>query len=463
MNANKYDKNSVNSIVDFAWGIIDKTLAEVVEIPAETVNVRNRGDLGSLIEKYYFEHLPANTHDPDFPDAVLELDDNSGLRNYKGLELKTTGLLRTKDKGFKAKERLVLTMINYESIVNENWENSSLRKKCRLMLILFYLYEKDLKVQHRKFVLQPFLYELELSESDLTQIRKDWEWIRNAVQQSKAHELSEGDTFYLSACRKGSGGANEKLVRQPNTDVGAKSRAFSFKASYLTKIINDNFSEASRSESESLKIDRNLSISETIESKFSNYLGLPTSEIADVLNYPSKGENHKSFRKDLANRILSPNGKKIEQLEKAGIELKTIRLNRFGLPREAMSFPGFKFKDIIHEEWSESSFASKLESKFLFAIFKEDDSGIERLFKVAFWNMPYSDRLEARKVWERTKILTLNSQPHEFPRESETSVAHVRPKGKNGMDKSEMPDGSLYLKQCFWLNKGYIAKIISDL
>lgn len=463
MDSNIYDKTSVNSIVEFARGLINKSLAEVAYIPLEMVNSRNRGDLGSLIERYFFEHVPANNHDPDFPHAELVITDISGARTYVGLELKTTGLVKTKDSGFKAKERLVLTMINYESIVNESWENSSLRRKCRLMLILFYKYEKESNVVDRKFVLEPLLYELEIPENDLNQIRQDWEWIKNAVKNSRAHELSEGDTFYLGACRKGAGGPNEKLVRQPNSDTGAKSRAFAFKASYLNKIINDHFSEPSKREGDSLELRENLTIAISIESKFKRFLGLSTTEIAEILNYPSKGKNHKGFRKDLANRILSPSGKNIIELEKAGIELKTIRLKQTGVPREAMSFPGFKFHEIVKEEWESSSFCSKLESKFLFAVFKEDELGVERLYKVAFWNMPYLDREEARTVWENAKFHTSMSKPKLFPKESETSVAHVRPKGKDGSDKGLLPDGSRYLKQCFWLNKKYIAKVTEGL
>ena len=103
-----------------------KTLSEAVNLPEGVANSRNRGDLGSLVEKYYFEHTPPNNHDPDFKEA--------------GLELKTTGVLVRTEK-YRAKERLVLTMIDYEVIVTETWEKSTFYNKCKLMLILFYLYK----------------------------------------------------------------------------------------------------------------------------------------------------------------------------------------------------------------------------------------------------------------------------------------------------------------------------------
>ena len=102
MDKASYYKSSVQSIFEFALRLTGKTLAEMVSLPEGVTNKRNRGDLGTLIEKYYFEHQPPTNLGPDFPDADLEL--------------KTTGLVRNKDGKYKAKERLVLTMINYEVI-----------------------------------------------------------------------------------------------------------------------------------------------------------------------------------------------------------------------------------------------------------------------------------------------------------------------------------------------------------
>ena len=42
------------------------------------------------------------------------------------------------------------------------------------------------------------------SEEDLKIIKHDWNLINGKILKGKAHELSEGDTFYLGACTKGS-------------------------------------------------------------------------------------------------------------------------------------------------------------------------------------------------------------------------------------------------------------------
>jgi DNA mismatch repair protein MutH len=433
-----YDKTSVESIHEFAKQLTGKSLREVVYIPTALINDRNRGDLGSLVESFYFQHRPATNHGPDFPEA--------------GLELKTTGVVKKSDGSYRAKERLVLTMINFESIVGEVWEGSSLLGKCRLMLILFYLYRKELPVVDRIFVLDPLLYSL--PNEDLEIIKSDWEFIKKKVESGKAHELSEGDTFYLGACRKGSGGEGEALRKQPFSDEGAKARAFSFKPSYMNKLIGERASSV-----KSLGVGLNLSFQEATAIRFYPFVGMSIEEISVLLDHHKKSLNHKGFHRELALRILAHGKDLPPELTKAGIEMKTVRIQQNGRPREAMSFPGFKFLDIVNEEWEKSSFFERLERKFLFVVFQTGPDGIERLLKVAYWNMPYEDRLEAMRVWEETKRrVALDAT--DLPKSSESLVAHVRPKGRNGNDVIPTPQGGMHLRQCFWLNAGYLEQVI---
>lgn len=441
LSSQKYDKTSPDSILQYAKNLTGKSLSQVVEISHIKENTKNRGDLGLLIEKYYFEHSPGPVTGPDFPEA--------------GVELKTTGLIKKSDGTLRPKERLVLKMIDFETIIDEEWETSSLYKKCKLMLLMFYLYDKNLPVYDRKFVLDPLLYEI--PANDLEQIRADWEVIREKVRAGKAHELSEGDTFYLGACRKGSGGDSEKLRKQPKSDVLAKSRAFSFKPNYLNLVINghgvqvDELGIASSKTFEQLTLER-----------FEPYIGKSIDEISQAFGLVKQSRNHKGFHRQIAVRILSAGASSVLELEKADIEMKTIRLQRNGRPKEPMSFPGFKFTEILSQEWEDSSFFERIERKFLFVVFQTGPDGIERLNRIGYWNMPYSDRLEAQRVWEETKARVAIDATN-LPRQSESDVAHVRPKGRDGKDKLLTPQGGMYLKQCFWLNRSYVATAVKNL
>lgn len=433
-----YDKTSPDSILEFAQGLSGKTLAEAVDMTLSNENIRNKGDLGAMVERYYFKYEPNSFHGPDFAEA--------------GVELKTTGVVPKSQGGYKAKERLVLSMINYMTLVQEHWETSSLMEKSRLMLILFYLYEKGLAVIDRRFVLNPLLFEFPLE--DLEIIRRDWEAIKQKIKEGKAHELSEGDTYYLGACRKGSGGASEKLRNQPFSEVKAKARAFSLKPSYVNKIIDGHATEAN-----ALKVTADVSIEEATRNKFKPYIGKTIEEISTILDFHKQGKNDKGFYRSLTMRILGGTKRTVPELDKAGIELKTIRVNKDWMPAEAMSFPTFKYMDIIEEEWEESSFFDKIEQKFLFVIFREDNEGNLRLEKVNYWNMPYLDREEAHRVWEDTKR-RVAIDARDLPKSTESRVAHVRPKAKNAQDTLPTPQGEQLVKKCFWLNRSYIGDVI---
>ena len=434
-----YDKTSPESILEFASRLTGKSLAELVDFPDDVMNKKNKGDLGSLLETFYFEHRPPTNSGPDFEQA--------------GVELKATGVVPHKVLKYKAKERLVLTMINFEEIVNEKWETSTLHKKCQLMLIMFYLYQKQVEVIDRKFVIDPLLYRM--YEWDLPQIRTDWEAIRAKVIDGKAHELSEGDTVYLGAARKGSGGPNEPLRRQPNSSVGAKARAFSFKAPYVDALISGE-----KVLPAVLDISEKVSFEEAVRRRFSKFERQTVAEIAARFGLAKTSKSQKGFHRQLAVKMLAAGGNSIPELDRAGIELKTIRLGKNGKPKESMSFPGFKFLDIVNEDWEDSSFFEKIEKKFLFVVFETGAS--DEVFRSAFlWNMPYVDRLEAQRVWEDTRR-RVAIDATDLPGMTESPVAHVRPKGRDGNDKIPTPQGGFHLRQAFWLNARYIGSIINS-
>ena len=466
-----YDKNSVQSIYEHALKLKGHTLADLVPKTLIMTNARNKGDLGSLVERIYFEHIPAQNHGPDFPEA--------------GLELKTTGVeSRVRKSGYRAKERLSLMMIDYETLGKETWKTSSLLNKCKLMLIQLYDYGQGNSVTERIFVLDPLLIllcdtteldippgsaDLKFIESkclripqvDLQIIKDDWELIRRMVIEGKAHELSEGDTNYLKASRKGDGGADEAKRRQINSNHLAKSRGFSLKQGYLSKLI-----ESHETSSGTLGVLPNLSFEQATQLKFKPFIGMSVNEISQHFGFFKRNKNHKGFHKELAIRILADGGGSVPELEKAEIKLKTIRVEKSDSsaeykPKEAMSFRNFKYLELVDQEWEESFFAEDIEKRFLFVVFQIHSNFEERLVRVFYWNMPLDDRMEAERVWKDTKRrVAINAR--DLPKSSESHVAHVRPHARNANDTERTPQDEFLVKKSFWLNQKYIAKIVTE-
>lgn len=468
----KYDKSSIKSIALHSRLLIGKSLSQVVELPASILNLedkRNKGNLGKLVEKYHFEHDPPNDDAPDFPDAELELKVTGVLKDVR----------RQGVEGLKAKERLVLKNIHFGKIQSESWEDSAIKKKCQKMLLLFYLYAKEVPAVHRVFVLEPLvsafpgsqidkrdleesgIFVIEIPEEDVAQMKRDWELIQKKVKNNEAHTISEGDTKYLKACRKGAGGENEKLQRytslvKPEGEQLAPTRAFSFPASYITTLI-----EAQKGRVSKLGVTAEIGFEEATQLRITPFIGDSTKEIAHKLGIPFNTRD-KAFRARLVKGILSSGGSSVHELDKAGITLKTIVVDERLMPKESMSFPAFDYCEIVEQEFEDSEFFESTESTFLFVVFKKLTNDEQVLEKAFYWNMPYEDRLEALNVWKQTKELVSAGRYEELPRSSQNPVAHVRQHARRKTDVSPTPQGGFQVKRCFWLNRRYIGKLVND-
>src|SRR5690606_3449321 len=179
------------------------------------------------------------------------------------------------------------------------------------------------------------------------------------------------DTFYLGACTKG---ANASTVRQqPFSEIPAKQRAYSFKQGYVNHIIASIAGETKEVYGKlipSVKEAKKKTIEEIVIEKFKPYYGKTIEEILDKTGV-ELNTSAKSFYANLTKAILGIElNKEIEEFEKAEIQVKTIRLKENNLPKEDISFPNFKYEEIVTEEWDDSNFKDILEHKFLFVFFQ---------------------------------------------------------------------------------------------
>lgn len=420
-----------------------------------------KGMMGHIIEESLFGYEINSNSEADFADL--------------GVELKVTPIKENKNKTLSAKERLVLNIINYMKEADVDFENSSFWKKNRRMLLIFYLWQKDIKSKDYK-IIESLLYDY--PDEDLEIIKNDWDIINQKIKDGLAHELSEGDTMYLGACTKG---ANRKsLVKQPYSNKLAMQRAYSLKQSYMTTLIRQLISHE---ELISIASDDELKVKdfETIlKEKFAPYLDMTLEEIAFQRGVTLNKE-FKSRIQGLISDILGIKGaklSKIEEFAKANIEFKTIRLKANGKPKESMSFEQIDFHKWIAQEWEDSVIYKKFEeTKFLLVVFQENNQD-ELIFKgVKLWNMPKSIlEKDIYDMWQAT-VQTLKEgveivkQPwgkgyrytNNLPKSTDNRVAHIRPKATNAEDKTKLPDGQMITKQAYWLNSNYIAEIVKDL
>lgn len=450
-----YNPKDKKSIIDYAQLLKGKTLRQVCDPSILKHNYTGKGNFGQILEKFYFGYDPNSKSEADF----FEI----------GMELKSSPLKQLKNNEYRSKERLVLSIIDYLKIVDQSFYESDFWKKNANILLIFYLHQAGFDILD---YLIKLVDEWNFPNTDLEIIKKDWQLIKQKVADGKAHELSEGDTFYLGACTKG---ANALSVRkQPFSKIPAKQRAYSLKQGYVNHIIASIAGETKEVYGKlitSATIAKKQTIEEVVISKFKPYYNKTVEQILKKTGVKIN-TTAKSFYANLTKAILGIElDKEIEEFEKAEIIVKTVRLKENNLPKEDISFSNFKYEEIVNEEWDESNFKDILEHKFLFVFFQFENEELV-LRKVKFWNMPYIDILEAEKVWEETKrIVSKGKIVREvkdgirytnFPNKSFNSVSHVRPHATNAADtyplptKDKLTKAKEYTKHCFWLNNTYV-------
>lgn len=453
-----FDITSADSIIEFAKKLKNQTLRQACGKEIEKHGYKGKGNFGQILEKYYFGYEPNSEAEPDFKEA--------------GIELKSSPLKKLKNGEFRSKERLVLNIINYLEVHKEEFENSSFWKKNSHLLLVFYLHDKD---SDSLDYLIKLVGSWQYSDEDLKIIKHDWETINQKIKDGKAHELSEGDTFYLGACTKGST-ALKSYREQPFNEEKAKQRAYSLKQGYVNHIIAKIAQEEQAVYGKIIEkpeiLDEVQSIEDVVISKFQPFYGKSIVQIENELGL-ELNQNAKSYFANLTNAILGLKlGQRIEEFEKANIQVKTVRLKENNLPKEDISFPTFEYQELIKTDWDDSDFKNILESKFFFVFYQYEDTNLI-LRKVRFWNMSQSDIMEAKVVWDRMvevvskgkivrEVSSLGVRKTYFPKKVENRISHVRPHARDAADtyKLPVPDRltklTEYTKHCFWFNASYV-------
>lgn len=459
-----YDKRSKESILKHARLLLGKSLWQLH--PEARQIQSGKGGLGNAVEKYHFGYDPNSKSEADFAEA--------------GIELKCTPLKRLPDGSMVSKERLVLNMIDYVEESKKTFYESSFWKKNELLLLMFYLHE-EFKLSFDELFKIIRLWNF--PETDLKIIKDDWTVIHNKILAGKAHELSEGDTFYLAACTKGSK-AGAEMREQPNSSEKAPQRAYSIKSKYINSIILDSlkhpemFNDVYMSEKQRQKIEMAIADTESIvrdvkdyqedetfeqliERKFKKFYGKTIAEI-EVEAGVNLGQS-KSMAYNACRAILGVKANKIAEFEKAGIAIKTIRLEQNGNLKEAMSFPNVNYKEIVQEDsWENSALYEMFTQRFLFVVFRKPEQKNDkevRLEKVMFWTMPVGDLKQGKILWEDTQFKVNMGDYDHFMKTADNPVCHIRPKAQNAADTTESAQGQQVKKMCYWLNREYVKKL----
>ena len=437
--------------------VIGKTFYEIDQHSRLSSKNKNKGNLGQIIEESHFGYKLNSKSEADFSEL--------------GIELKVTPFKKNKKQTFSAKERLALNIINYMEEFQYEFNTSSFWRKNQKLLLMFYEWIPEIDRGDYRIV-ETILYKF--LEEDLFVIKKDWEFIVQKIRNGEAHLLSEGDTHYLGACTKG---ANKGSLRQqPFSDIPAMQRAFSLKQSYMTALVREYITDEKLRNFASGQELQDKSIEQLLYEKFESYIGMTLEEMADKLDIEINLSNKASVA-NLISTLLGVKGTrldKIAEFAKANIQFKTVRLELNGVPKEHMSFVNIQFKEVANEVWEESYIYDYFsQTQILFVVFQYDEDRKLIFRGVKLWHLTLeiietklkAFWMELHRILSEGVIFTETTRgiSNNLPNAKFNGYFHVRPKGRNAADKVELPNGQWITKQCYWMDRQFVAEIVSDL
>ncbi|QGS51851.1 MutH/Sau3AI family endonuclease [Spiroplasma tabanidicola] len=446
----------IQEILDKARKIIGIKFKDLWDID---FNQKDKGSIGNLIQEKLFNISRNSKKEPDFLDLNIELKVIPVKQTDLANETKTH-IYKINNKKYKVapKERMVLNLINYEILDKETkFEESSLFLKNKITLVIVYLHDFNLP-KEEWFVIDAFIYNIKQNEQ-YEIIKKDWEIIKNKVNDGLAHELSEKDTDLLAACTKGS--SANSVRNQPHNKILAKQRAFSFKIPFINSLITqyrdqkeifELFSEYKKEYK--VAYDYNEVISE-----LKKLIG------TDLSNYGNWNAFGKSPHRNAFKEYLKLNNNLLfDYLISTDYKIVCKVLKNNKIQEEIGAQHDLNIYDTINNNFYDSEFYSKVVLfKYIVIGINKENKTIESIYEYSFSN----DDIETlEKVYELTKdeilrIMNLDQSDRikpNFIQKGDDLLVHLRPhasKGINVYNKSSLN----ITRQTWWINKNLFKKI----
>lgn len=470
----------------------------------------DKGRIGFLVQEVYFDEPRDNEAQADLG-AV-------------GVELKVSPLIYKTRAGLKVKERLVLGMINRNGHLPERFCDSHIYNKCKLMMLVYYIDETNQGKTPFQFPFYKSAY-VKIPEVDMAMIEQDYRYIRDCVNEGRYSDLHEREAHYLSPCTKNGGRAfsfKPSYMNQLfNEYIDANNLLYDPDKDEETYDIIRQY-DAIISDADEL---RGHTFEEIVLNRFKPYIGMTVTEIRQSLMEPDDFEQWSS-RKTIDKAefarttfaMLGITSGQAEEFVRSNTYVKTLRVNSDLTMNEDISFSAFEFKELMEESWEESTvYEEMVDRQFLWSVFKE--KGDDFVFHGArFWSLPQEDEHIIHEGWDdirdiirkgvkfvkdqkedgsliltkRGKSRMLNNFPdskNTNPKRKEyrlckspkayNKIISIRPHASlvyydlksigyadtenprsNG---SELPNGDIMTKQCFWFNNEYILAQIQDM
>lgn len=450
---------------------------------------KNKGVAGSVVEQSVLGYPADSAQEPD-----LEVD---GI----DVELKVTGLKRTNRGEVVAKEPMSITAVSIESIVDEEFDSSTLWHKLKHLLVFYYLYEPKLALEHNatdsgwQTVPTPTgsYAEFEVmgwnlhvwTEEDRRVIQTDWELVRDYVRKVMGeHEDEESRSALWPLI---STKLNPQMMFLGTAPKYPHPPRFRLKNSVVTTMWRiaegKAYERLEDGPSTFAELDARC---HDLEAK---YAGMTVELIARDLGYDGSLAS-KQVAEALVVRMFGGKAAKMSKVEvfaMSSLSCKTLVLSSKGRRTEDMKLFRVDLDELQDPEasWGESSFSAYFsEMQLLCPVFQEPHDAPEfkdNVFR-GFERLAFPEGFvgeEARKTWEDCRALILEDRLVDVVRrkkdgtpkvnrkgniesapnwpKSKTNIVFLRGTGSDSDDKTEVVNGVRMYKQYVWVKGAWIV------
>ena len=188
-----YNDEDIDSVIEYSHKLLNRKFSDVMEeynrslyksyddyndrvvseVQDKAISMKSKGQYGNYIEKYFYGYQPNSDSEADFEKI--------------GVELKVTPFKINKNGTLSAKERLVLTILNYMEENLEDFYSTHLWKKCAKILLLFYnglIPNQTMK----DYVIEKYFY--------MNGLRRIWQSSLKTIRRLQIRSKMEGHMNY---------------------------------------------------------------------------------------------------------------------------------------------------------------------------------------------------------------------------------------------------------------------------
>lgn len=365
-------------------------------------------------------------------------------------ELKTTGIrVPKKDNGYiyEAKEPMSITAVSPETIVTEEFEQSSFWHKLEHMLLVYYHYDSPVTVKaadYANFFIKGYqFHEFTPEERDI--LRNDWLIVRDFIRQLQ-NDYADPQAEYPRLSSE----LRKQLMLIDTAPKWPNRPRFRLKRPAVSTLVQKHFGKNLEQLNETYSSFKELDAE--LHKLTVKYKGKTIRELMQVLGIPivlnNNGDVQKGISEQIVVRMFDGKSKKISKIElftKVGLIPKTVVQTTKGTRTEDMKLFTINFDEWLSDTFEteegeiipmtfETSFVYNYfsEHQFLCILFEEPSAEAPLLDNkfLGFKRLLIDDRVlntEVRSTWERVRYLVKNNLLEDVPELKKDGTQKVGP------------------------------------